>query len=116
MSQDQVAAMRSRTSYRLLVLAFRLVLLAAASVALTQVLAANALISHRVLVVVLVPLIVVALASFFTVIATLAIQAAHFSVTPLARGVTQRQSLFSRALVEDLMTLPWAPGALFKSR
>lgn len=105
--RDNIIATRNRKSYRLLVLSWRVLCLAVAVGALTQVLWANRLISHTVMIILMVPVILVFLGCWLVGLATLAIQAAHFSVNPLARGVIRRQVAFSRMFVVDVFTLPW---------
>ncbi|RQX08664.1 hypothetical protein DDE19_34710 [Micromonospora ureilytica] len=109
MPDEQVAATRRRTSYRLHVLSWRLAFLAGALTALTQVLRANHVIGHLASVVVVVALAAVFCGALLLVLVTGAIQAAHFSVNPLGRGAVQRQVRFGRMLLVDLVTLPWSP-------
>ncbi|MEU8331291.1 hypothetical protein [Micromonospora sp. NPDC048839] len=111
MPHDQVIATRRRTSYRLHVLSWRLAFLTGALAALTQFLRAQHVIGHPASVVVVVPLVAVFCGSLFLMLVTGAMQAAHFSVNPLGRGVVQRQVRFSRMLLVDLVTLPWSPNA-----
>ncbi|MDG4780324.1 hypothetical protein O7614_11795 [Micromonospora sp. WMMD961] len=111
MSHEQVAATRGRMSYRLLVLSWRVIFVSIAVIASTQVLKAHHLISHGVSVGIVAPLVAVFVVSVLTAIVTMAIQAAHFSVSPLGRGILERQMRFSRMFLVDLVTLPWNPSA-----
>ncbi|MGW3784328.1 hypothetical protein ACWD5Z_07065 [Micromonospora chokoriensis] len=111
MPYEQMTATRRRTSYRLHVLSWRLAFLTGVLTALTEVLSANHIIGHLASVVVVVPLVAVFCGSVCLVVVTGAIQAAHFSVSPLGKGPVQRQIRFSRMLLVDLVTLPLNPSA-----
>lgn len=106
--RDELDAIRSRRSYRLLVLSWRVASLAAASGALAQILWTSHLMSRTVLIALIVPIGLVFCVSVFVVIGASAIQVAYFSSSPLGGGPIQRQVRFSRMLFVDIVTLPWS--------
>lgn len=100
---------RSRKSYRLLVLSWRSLLLALAIGALITALSINGIIGHTTEVVLILPCVLAFLVSALVAVVALAIEAAHFSQTPLGRGPTQRQARFSTMFLVDLVTLRVLP-------
>ena len=100
---------RSRKSYRLLILSGRSLLLALAIGALVTALSVNGIIGHTAQVVLILPCALVFLVSWLLAVVALAIEAAHLSQTPLGRGPTQRQARFSSMFLVDLVTLRLLP-------
>lgn len=100
---------RNRKSYRLLVLSWRSNLLALAIGVLIQVLSINDIVGHTTEIVLALPCVLVFLVSALVAVVALAIEAAHFSHTPLGRGPIQRQARFSIMFFVDLVTLRVLP-------
>lgn len=96
---------RSRKSYRLLVLSWRSTVLALATGALIQILSINDIVGHTTEVVLTLPCVLAFIVSALVAVIALAIEADHFSQTPLGRGSTQRQARFSAMFLVDLVTL-----------